>query len=78
MPFESDVLIIFWMLIKEVVICESCYVLFYYKINVYQNQKYVVSYNYSMWRGLYTWGLKLYDSIFKLVRDRSMSMDGSL
>ena len=42
MPFKSDILIIFWILIKEVVICESWYVLFYYKINIYQNPKYVI------------------------------------
>ena len=36
MPLKSDVIIIFWIIIKVIVICE-----FYYCLNVYKNPKYV-------------------------------------
>ena len=39
MPFKLDVFIFFSILIKEVVICEFYYILFYYKMNAYKKSK---------------------------------------
>ena len=73
--FKSDVFIIFWTLIKEVVIFEFFMFTFIIICMFIKIKSMLYSYNFSVWRVLHTWGLKLYNSIFKLVRDRLVSTD---